>query len=165
MKIFNFFNKKEKKDKNDMCIVSPVSGELLNISEVPDEAFSQKMMGDGFAVKSHDGAVVSPVDAEVQLVFETKHAIGLKTDNNLEILLHFGIDTVNLNGEGFEVFVKAGDKVKAGDRLMQVDLEYIKANAKSDITPVIFTNLEEGKSVELILGDIMSGEKGRIKIV
>lgn len=165
MKIFNFFNKKEKKDKNDMCIVSPVSGELLNISEVPDEAFSQKMMGDGFAVKSHDGTVVSPVDGEVQLVFETKHAIGLKTDNNLEILLHFGIDTVNLNGEGFEVFVKAGDKVKAGDRLMQVDLEYIKANAKSDITPVIFTNLEEGKSVELILGDIMSGEKGRIKIV
>ena len=165
MKIFNFFNKKEKKDKNDMCIVSPVSGELLNISEVPDEAFSQKMMGDGFAVKSHDGAVVSPVDGEVQLVFETKHAIGLKTDNNLEILLHFGIDTVNLNGEGFEVFVKAGDKVKAGDRLMQVDLEYIKANAKSDITPVIFTNLEEGKSVELILGDIMSGEKERIKIV
>ena len=165
MKIFNFFNKKEKKDKNDMCIVSPVSGELLNISEVPDEAFAQKMMGDGFAVKSHDGIVVSPVDAEVQLVFETKHAIGLKTDNDLEILIHFGIDTVKLNGEGFEVFVKAGDKVKAGDRLMQVDLEYIKANAKSDITPVVFTNLEEGKSIELILGDIMSGEKGRIKIV
>ena len=123
------------------------------------------MMGDGFAVKSYDGIVLSPVDAEVALVFETKHAIGLKTDDGLELLIHFGIDTVKLGGQGFEVLVKQGDRVKAGDKLMKADIEFIKANATSDITPVVFTNLEEGKSVQLIPGDVMSGEKERIKLV
>lgn len=165
MSIFGLFKKKDKNVKKEIEILAPVTGELLNISEVPDEAFSQKMMGDGFAVKSCDGIVVSPVDAEVQLVFETKHAIGLKTDAGLEMLIHFGIDTVNLKGEGFDVLVKAGDKVKAGQELMKVDVDFIKANAASDITPVIFTNLEEGKSVDIILGDIVAGEKGRIKLV
>ena len=163
MSIFGLFKKKSKEE--ELVILAPVTGELLDISKVPDEAFAQKMMGDGFAVKSFDGEVISPVDGEIQLVFETKHAIGLKTEDDLEILIHFGVDTVNLNGEGFEVFVKPGDKVKAGDKLMKVDLELVKANAKSDITPVIFTNLEEGKTVEVIVGDVVSGEKGRIRLV
>lgn len=165
MSLFDIFKRKDKKRKKEIEILAPVSGELLNISDVPDEAFSQKMMGDGFAVKSYDGIVVSPVDAEVQLVFETKHAIGLKTETGLEILIHFGIDTVNLNGEGFDVLVKAGDKVKAGDELMKVDIEFIKANATSDIAPIVFTNLEEGKSIEVKTGDVISGEPERIKIV
>lgn len=163
MGLFDLF--KKKKNKEDFEIIAPVTGKILDISEVPDEAFAQKMMGDGFAVKSYDGVVISPVDAEVQLVFETKHAIGLLADNGLEILIHFGIDTVNLNGEGFDVLVKAGDKVKAGDTLMKVDIDFIKENATSDITPVVFTNLEEGKTVQLITGDVMAGETGRIKLV
>lgn len=164
MSIFDIF-KKNKNRKKEVEILAPVTGELLDISEVPDEAFAQKMMGDGFAVKSYDGIVLSPVDAEVALVFETKHAIGLKTDDGLELLIHFGIDTVKLGGQGFEVLVKQGDRVKAGDKLMKADIEFIKANATSDITPVVFTNLEEGKSVQLISGDVMSGEKERIKLV
>lgn len=164
MSIFDIF-KKNKNRKKEVEILAPVTGELLDISEVPDEAFAQKMMGDGFAVKSYDGIVLSPVDAEVALVFETKHAIGLKTDDGLELLIHFGIDTVKLGGQGFEVLVKQGDRVKAGDKLMKADIEFIKANATSDITPVVFTNLEEGKSVQLIPGDVMSGEKERIKLV
>ena len=163
MGLFNIFKKKE--EKKDLVLVSPVNGELLDISNVPDEVFAQKMMGDGFAIKSNDGLVVSPVDAEVQLVFETKHAIGLKTESGLEMLIHFGVDTVKLKGEGFDVFVEAGDKVKAGDKLMQVNLDYIKENAKSDISPVIFTNLEEGKAVKVELGNVTAGEEGRIKLV
>lgn len=165
MSLFGLFKKKDKNVKKEVEILAPITGELLDISKVPDEAFAQKMMGDGFAVKSYDGIVISPVDAEVQLVFETKHAIGLKTDNDLEILIHFGIDTVNLNGKGFDILVKQGDRVKAGDELMKVDIEFIKANATSDITPVVFTNLEEGKSVRLIPGDVIAGEKERIKLV
>ena len=163
MGLFNIFKKKE--EKKDLVLVSPVNGELLDIADVPDEVFAQKMMGDGFAIKSNDGLVVSPVDAEVQLVFETKHAIGLKTESGLEMLIHFGVDTVKLKGEGFEVFVEAGDKVKAGDKLMQVNLDYIKENAKSDISPIIFTNLEEDKVVKVDLGKVTAGEEGRIKLV
>ena len=163
MGLFNIFKKKE--EKKDLVLVSPVNGELLDIADVPDEVFAQKMMGDGFAIKSNDGLVVSPVDAEVQLVFETKHAIGLKTESGLEMLIHFGVDTVKLKGEGFDVFVEAGDKVKAGDKLMQVNLDYIKENAKSDISPVIFTNLEEDKVVKVDLGKVTAGEEGRIKLV
>lgn len=162
MGLFNIFKKKE--EKKDLVLVSPVNGELLDIADVPDEVFAQKMMGDGFAIKSNDGLVVSPVDAEVQLVFETKHAIGLKTESGLEMLIHFGVDTVKLKGEGFDVFVETGDKVKAGDKLMQVNLDYIKENAKSDISPVIFTNLEEGKAVKVELGNVTAGEEGRIKL-
>lgn len=161
MGLFNIFKKKE--DKNT-TIVSPINGEILELSSVPDEVFSQKMMGDGFAIKSEDGLVVSPIDGEIQLVFETKHAIGLKSLDGLEILIHFGIDTVNLKGQGFDVFVEAGDKVKAGDKLMQVDLEYIKENAKSDISPIIFTNLDENKKVDVILGKASAGESGKITV-
>lgn len=163
MGLFNIFKKKE--EKKDLVLVSPVNGELLDIADVPDEVFAQKMMGDGFAIKSNDGLVVSPVDAEVQLVFETKHAIGLKTASGLEMLIHFGVDTVKLKGEGFDVFVETGDKVKAGDKLMQVNLDYIKENAKSDISPIIFTNLEEDKVVKVDLGKVTAGEEGRIKLV
>ena len=162
MSLFNIFKKKENKNTK---IVSPVNGEILDLSSVPDEVFSQKMMGDGFAIKSEDGLVVSPIDAEVQLVFETKHAIGLKSSDGLEVLIHFGVDTVNLKGQGFNVLVKAGDKVNAGDKLMQVDLEYIKANAKSDINPIIFTNLDENKKINIITGKASAGEAGKIEII
>lgn len=161
MGLFSIF----KKNNKEMKIVSPVNGEILKIEEVPDEVFSTKMMGDGFAVKSNDGLVVSPVDAEIKMVFDTKHAIGLETPEGLELLLHFGIDTVKLAGEGFEVLVKVGDKVKAGDKLMQVNLDFIKENAKSDITPIIFTNLEEGKSVQVETGVATTGEADRIKLL
>lgn len=161
MSLFNIFKKKENKST---MIVSPVNGEILDLSSVPDEVFSQKMMGDGFAIKSEDGLVVSPIDAEVQLVFETKHAIGLKSSDGLEVLIHFGVDTVNLKGQGFNVLVKTRDKVNAGDKLMQVDLEYIKANAKSDISPIIFTNLDENKKVNVVIGKTSAGEAGKITI-
>ncbi|WP_270940041.1 PTS sugar transporter subunit IIA [Romboutsia lituseburensis] len=162
MGIFNMFKKKKQEEKG---IIALTNGELLEITEVPDEVFSNKIMGDGFAIKSTDGIIVSPVDGTVEMVFDTKHAVGLKADNGLEILIHLGVDTVNLKGEGFEVFVNAGDKVSAGDKLIKMDVDFIQKNAKSDISPVIFTNLEENQSVKVITGKVVAKEENRIEIL
>lgn len=128
---------------------SPITGELLPISEVPDQVFSGKMVGDGFAIKPAEGKVFSPVNGTVVTVFPTKHAIGIAADNGTEILIHIGIDTVNLKGEGFTSHIEQGDIVEQGQLLMEMDLDYIAKNASSIITPVVFTNLEEGQSIKL----------------
>ncbi len=143
------------KEEQQLVVTSPLDGKVLKMEDVPDQAFAQKMMGDGFAIDPTSGDVYAPIDAEVALVFEaTGHAIGLKTEEGMEILLHFGIDTVNLQGEGFDVKVKQGDKVKAGDLLLSVDLETVKSKAPSVVTPVIFTNLA-GK--ELVIDEALYG--------
>ena len=162
MRIFNIFKNKKSESKNTNEILSPTNGELLELSEVPDQVFSQKIMGDGFAIKSNDGNIVSPVNGTVEMIFDTKHAIGLKDENGREILIHLGIDTVNLNGEGFEVFVATGDKIKAGDKLIKMNVNFIKENATSDISPIIFTNLKENESVSVVTGVVSSLEKNRI---
>ncbi|EIM06064.1 PTS system glucose-specific transporter subunit IICBA [Planococcus antarcticus DSM 14505] len=128
---------------------SPITGELLPISEVPDQVFSGKMVGDGFAIKPTEGKVFSPVNGKVVTVFPTKHAIGIAADNGTEILIHIGIDTVHLKGEGFTSHIEQGDLVEQGQLLMEMDLDYIAENAASIITPVVFTNLEEGQSIQL----------------
>lgn len=163
MGIFDIFKKSKKEDKKG--IVSLTNGGLLDITKVPDEVFSTKMMGDGFAIKSNDGIIVSPVDGKIGVVFETKHAIIIESTEGKEILIHLGIDTVNLKGEGFEVFVNVGDEVKAGDRLVKMDVEFIEANAKSSISPVIFTNLESNESIKVIEGPVSVGEANRVEIV
>lgn len=118
---------------------APVSGTAHAITEAPDEAFAGKMMGDGFFIAPSDGNVVAPCDGEIMFVFDTKHAIGMKAEDGTEFLIHFGVDTVKLGGQGFEVFVQQGQKVKKGDKLMQVDLPYVKEHAPSDVCLVIFT--------------------------
>lgn len=128
---------------------SPITGELLPISEVPDQVFSGKMVGDGFAIKPIEGKVFSPVNGKVVTVFPTKHAIGIAADNGTEILIHIGIDTVHLKGEGFTSHIEQGDLVEQGQLLMEMDLDYIAEHAASVITPIVFTNLEEGQSIKL----------------
>ena len=119
------------------------------ITEAPDEAFASKMMGDGFFIYPSKGEVVAPDDGEVVFVFDTKHAIGMKSADGTEYLLHIGVDTVALGGKGFEVFVESGQQVKKGDKLMEFDIPYIQENAKSDACLVIFTGLPEGTSIEM----------------
>ncbi|WP_407272199.1 glucose-specific PTS transporter subunit IIBC [Radiobacillus sp. PE A8.2] len=128
---------------------SPVRGQILPLEEVPDQVFSKKLMGDGFAVKPADGKFVSPVNGKILNIFPTKHAIGIEAENGMEILLHIGLDTVNLKGEGFTAKVEEGDVVKQGQEIMRVDLDYIANNATSTITPIIFTNLQEGQAVHI----------------
>ncbi|WP_396266120.1 PTS glucose transporter subunit IIA [Halobacillus salinarum] len=133
----------------DLSFVSPIKGKVIPITEVPDQVFSGKMMGDGFAIVPEDGKIISPVNGKVLNVFPTKHAIGLEAENGMEILVHIGIDTVSLKGEGFTSLISEGDEVKQGQALMEVDLDYIEKHAASTVTPIVFTNLHEGQSVQV----------------
>lgn len=121
-------------------LYAPIAGIVHPIEEAPDEAFASKCMGDGFFIDPLDGIVVAPCDGEIMCVFDTKHAIGMKTVDGVEFLIHFGVDTVKLCGKGFTNFVNQGQQVKKGDKLIQVDLDYVKNNAKSAACMVTFTN-------------------------
>lgn len=137
--------------------VMPLSGRAVPLSAVPDEVFSSGMMGQGFAIEPDSGEVRSPVTGEVVTLFPTHHAIGLRADNGLEVLVHVGIDTVNLQGEGFVPLVKQGDRVTAGQTLLRADLNAVRSRVPSLVTPVLFTNLDDSQRVEL------DGE-GRVRI-
>ena len=130
-------------------LYSPFQGVLKPITEAPDEAFASKAMGDGYLVMPENGTVVAPEDGEVMFVFPSKHAIGLKAADGTEYLLHIGVDTVKLDGEGFTVFVSDGQKIKKGDKLMEFNPVYIREHAVSDACIVIFTGLTEGESLSL----------------
>ncbi len=138
---------KKQADKKEELFSSYVEGRMADISEAPDEAFAGKLMGDGIVMFPKGNIIYAPADATIETVFPTKHAIGLKTNEGTEILLHVGIDTVKLDGKGFTVFVKDGDRVKKGDKLMEVDLNYIAENAASTAIPMVFTNLEDGQKI------------------
>ncbi|EUI28954.1 PTS system glucose-specific EIICBA component [Staphylococcus aureus M1441] len=135
---------------------APLTGEVTPLSEVPDQVFSEKLMGDGIAIKPSQGEVRAPFNGKIQMIFPTKHAIGLVSDSGLELLIHIGLDTVKLNGEGFTLHVEEGQEVKQGDLLINFDLDYIRNHAKSDITPIIVT---QGNITNL---DFKQGEHGNI---
>jgi len=144
---------------NTIILNSPLTGVAKDLSEAPDEAFANKMMGDGVVIVPSDGIVVAPADGEISFVFPSKHAVGLTTTDGLELLIHIGIDTVKLDGKGFETFVKDGDKVKMGDKLLSFDLEFIKNNAPSIASPCICTALNNKQKVRLLkTGDIKAKE-------
>jgi PTS system D-glucosamine-specific IIC component len=145
--------------------VSPVKGEIKAISMVPDLVFAEKMMGDGFAIVPSEGTIVSPVDGKIVNLFPTKHAIGIMSRSGREILIHVGIGTVNLKGQGFETLVEENAMVQKGQPLLKVDLSYIKEHAISIITPIVFTNLAEGEEVVIEKhGKVDSNEEGIVKI-
>lgn len=146
-----------KQNKNEILeFVSPVEGKVMELSEVEDKVFSQGSMGNGFAVELTSGTVRAPFSGEVTVAFPTGHAIGMKRADGLEVLIHIGMDTVELNGKGFSLQVKQGDYVSAGDVLVEVDLDYIKSEGKSLVSPVVFPN---GQAVSLkIQGNIKTGQ-------
>lgn len=130
------------------AIFAPLSGKVMQLDQVPDPTFSEKMMGDGLAIEPTDGKVVAPIDGEIVQLFPTKHAIGLRGKSGVEVLIHIGLETVSLNGEGFEAHVKQGDRVKVGDPLVTFDIDFIKEKAASHITPIIITNSDAINIVE-----------------
>ncbi|AOH56458.1 PTS sugar transporter subunit IIA [Peribacillus muralis] len=142
------FKKLFGKKENVEQLLAPMNGKIVKMEDVPDPVFSGKLMGDGIAILPEEGLVVAPIDAEVVQVFHTKHAIGLKTKSGIELLMHIGLETVNLKGEGFEVHVAEGQRVKAGDKLVTFDIEFLKSNAPSIITPIVITNGELVEKVE-----------------
>lgn len=148
-----------KEVKETIIVSSPITGLAADLSTAPDEGFAGRMMGDGAVVTPESAQIVAPEDGEVVFVFDTKHAIGFLTDSGLSLLLHIGIDTVSLNGEGFQVFVENGQKVKKGEKLMEIDIDFLKAHAPSLCSPVLCTELEDSDKVRLLAeGEIKAGE-------
>lgn len=134
-KKLSFPTKQEEKD-----FISPMQGRFMPLSEVEDQVFSQGLMGDGFAVELKDGEVLAPFSGEVVMTFPTKHAYGLRREDGLEVLIHIGMDTVQLNGEGFESYVQQGDYVTQGQKLAKVNIDYVLSQGKSVVSPVVFTS-------------------------
>ena len=155
----NVNNETQEKVVNTIVVSSPITGMAGDITTCPDEGFAGKMMGDGAVVTPEDAVICAPEDGEVLFVFETKHALGFQTENGLGMLLHIGIDTVSLNGEGFEVFVENGQKVKKGDPLMKIDIPFLTSHAPSLCSPVLCTELEENQRVRLLAtGEVKAGD-------
>lgn len=136
-----------KKKKELYTIPSPVKGELIDVKTLNDAVFSECMMGKSIAVNPHDTKVVSPVDGTVELVFETGHAIGLKSKEGIELLLHLGIDTVQLKGKHFHVCVNQGDKIKKGQLLVEYDIEKIKEDGYNPVAILIVTNSDQWNEI------------------
>ena len=140
------------------CIGSPCKGKAVALTEVPDPTFSEKILGDGFAVIPSEGKIYAPADGEVTVVFDTLHAITMTTDQGAELLIHIGMDTVALKGEGYTPKVEAGASVKKGDLLMEFDMDFIKEKGYSCVTPMIITNMDDIKGVTPHAGAAVPGE-------
>jgi len=140
--MFGFLKRKQQE------IFSPVDGQVVDIDTVPDEVFSQKMVGDGVALKPINGIFCAPIDGRVSKIFSTNHAFSIKNDKDLEVMVHIGLETVALNGKGFQRIVEEGDKVNAGDPVIKADLDYIAKHAKDTITPVIVSDGSEVSKIE-----------------
>ena len=150
--MFNLFKKKEKKH----VIGSPAKGKAVSLKQVNDPTFAEEMLGKGAAVIPEEGKIYAPADGEIGMVFDTLHAVSMTTDFGAEILIHIGLDTVKMKGDGFTGHVKAGDHVKKGDLLMEVDLEKVKAAEYDTITPVLVCNTPDYASVEGIQADAVN---------
>ena len=142
--MFNLFKKKEKK----LVVGSPAKGKAVSLKEVNDPTFAEEMLGKGAAVIPEEGKIYAPADGEIGMVFDTLHAVSMTTDFGAELLIHVGLDTVKMKGDGFTGHVKAGDHVKKGDLLLEVDLEKVKAAGYDTITPVLVCNTPDYASVE-----------------
>jgi len=132
--MFRFLKRKPR------VIQAPIDGKLLDIESVDDEVFSKKMAGDGIAIYPIGDLFTAPIDGVITKIFSTNHAFSIKNRQDLEVLVHIGLETVALKGEGFERLASEGDEVKAGDPIIKVDLNYIKANAKDIVTPILITD-------------------------
>lgn len=153
---------KEELSLKDEIIVSPVNGTPESLTKVNDQVFSAKLMGDGAAVIPSDGTIYSPVTGTVIIAYESKHAYGIKSDNGAEILIHIGLDTVNLKGEHFESFVKQGQRVEKGDKLGSVDLDAVKKAGYDTTVMVVITNTANYANVQRITD---AGDKHGDKLI
>ncbi|RGW12594.1 PTS glucose transporter subunit IIA [Enterococcus asini] len=144
--MFGVFKKKKAKTK----VLTPVAGEVIKIEAVADPVFNQKMMGEGFAVKPANGKISSPIKGQIKAIFPTKHALTIEGENGLNLLIHVGLDTVDLNGKGFDISIAEGQRVSAGDTLLSVDLEVLKSNDKDNSVIVVFP---EQPDLELFINE------------
>lgn len=152
MGLFDIFKKKE---KTIVTIYSPMNGKVIELKEVPDEAFAQKMVGDGCAIEPDRGIICSPIDGQLMNIFPTNHAIIFETIDGLEMIIHFGIDTVKLDGKGFQKLREPGP-IKIGDEIIKYDLDDIKDGVPSTRSPIIINNMEKVEKIEVLsLGKVI----------
>ncbi|CAM3158335.1 PTS family enzyme IIC (N-terminal); enzyme IIB (center); enzyme IIA (C-terminal), N-acetylglucosamine-specific [Xenorhabdus nematophila ATCC 19061] len=149
----------KQKKKTILTLMAPMSGEVVNLEDVPDEAFSSKLVGEGIAIRPISDIVFSPVDGTVVKIFDTNHALCITTDNGVEVIVHIGIDTVSLDGKGFERLVEEGMQVKAGSPILKLDLNYLNLHAKSLISPVIISNIDDYEGVNIICKGSVTANK------
>ncbi|GAA3537463.1 PTS glucose transporter subunit IIA [Zobellella aerophila] len=150
MGLFDKLKKLVSDDSNETSgieIYAPLSGEIVAIEDVPDVVFAEKIVGDGIAIKPSGNKMVAPCDGTIGKIFETNHAFSIESDSGLEMFVHFGIDTVELKGEGFTRIAKEGQQVKKGDTVIEFDLALLEAKAKSTLTPVVISNMDEVKEL------------------
>jgi glucose-specific phosphotransferase system IIA component len=151
--MFNFF-------KKSFNLVAPIDGKIVDLTTVPDQVFSQKIMGDGIAVEPTGDIVVAPADGILKMIFKTNHAFALELKNGVELLVHIGLDTVNLEGFGFERIAQEGKKVKAGDPIMKIDRKALQEKGCSSITLIIITNMDMIKEIKYgIIGNVQAGKE------
>ena len=152
MGLFDIFKKKE---KTIVTIYSPINGKVIELKEVPDEAFAQKMVGDGCAIEPDKGSICSPIEGQLMNIFPTNHAIIFETIDGLEMIVHFGIDTVKLDGKGFQKLREPGP-IKIGDEIVKYNLDDIKDGVPSTRSPIIINNMEKVDKIEVLsLGKIV----------
>ena len=150
-----FFDIFKKKEKTIVTIYSPINGKVIELKEVPDEAFAQKMVGDGCAIEPDKGSICSPIEGQLMNIFPTNHAIIFETIDGLEMIVHFGIDTVKLEGKGFQKLREPGP-IKVGDEIVKYNLDEIKDNVPSTRSPIIINNMEKVEKIEVLsLGKIV----------
>lgn len=152
-------------DSNTLNIVSPLAGEIVAIEDVPDVIFAEKIVGDGIAINPTGNKLVAPVTGEIVKIYETNHAFAIRSDEGLEVLVHFGLDTVELRGEGFTRIAEEGQHINAGETIIEFDLALLTEKAKSVITPCIISNMDEIKSMEKVSGAVALGETVVLKVV
>lgn len=145
-------------------IYAPLSGEIVNIEDVPDVVFSEKIVGDGIAIRPTGNKIVAPIDGVIGKIFETNHAFSMESKEGVELFVHFGIDTVELKGEGFTRIAEEGQDVKKGDTIIEFDLAVLEAKAKSVLTPVVISNMDEISSIEKSSGPVVLGETVILKL-
>lgn len=145
--------------KKEVILYAPVKGKVIDLKDVPDPIFAEKMMGEGIAFKFEGNDIYSPVNGEIIMIADTKHALGIKAGKNVEIMIHVGLETVNLNGKGFKCYVKAGDKVKKGERIMSVDQDFMASNNINLITPMIVTSRDNKVVILKEDGDVSPNDE------
>lgn len=151
------FGSKQKEAK-EIQIIAPLSGEIVNIEDVPDVVFSEKIVGDGVAIRPTGNTIVAPVNGTIGKIFETNHAFSIESEDGVELFVHFGIDTVELKGEGFTRIAEEGQNVKVGEPIIKFDLVTLEAKAKSVLTPVVISNMDEIANLEKRSGSVVAGE-------
>lgn len=154
----SFFNSKKINFSKKIEIIAPLSGEIINIEDVPDLVFSKKIVGDGIAIRPSGNKILAPVNGKIGKIFESMHAFSIISEENVELFVHFGIDTVKLKGKGFEKIAKDDQNVKIGDEIIKFDLDFLKEKSQSVLTPVVISNIENFKKIKKSLGKVIAGK-------